>query len=119
MNRTRFTTVGFGAVVACLFVAPLLFRGESQQSKENAKAGAKADAVLRSNNLGVAYMDQQRPEDALKEFQQAVIADSGNYVPQLNAAIALLNMQRADEARKILAEITQSHPEDAHGWYNL
>ncbi len=96
----------------------MLIGGRSDELAQS-KAAAKADAVLRSNNLGVAYMDQQRPEDALKEFQLAVIADSTNYVPQLNTAIALLNMQRADEARKILAEITQSHPENAHGWYNL
>lgn len=64
-------------------------------------------------------MDQQRPEDAIKEFQRAVVADSQNYIPQLNSAIALLNMQRADDARKILLEITQSHPQDAHAWYNF
>ena len=28
-------------------------------------------------------------------------------------------MQRADDARKILLEITQAHPQDAHAWYNL
>ena len=64
-------------------------------------------------------MDQQRPEDALKEFKRASAADSENYIPDLNEGIALLNMQRADEAREILTEITESHPAEARGWYNL
>jgi len=118
LRRSRVTSLAIAAGLICLCAAPVLIGGRSDELAQS-KAAAKADAVLRSNNLGVAYMDQQRPEDALKEFQLAVIADSTNYVPQLNTAIALLNMQRADEARKILAEITQSHPENAHGWYNL
>jgi Tfp pilus assembly protein PilF len=101
-----------------LCVAPVLTGGRTANQAQS-KAAAKAAEVLRANNLGVAYMDQQRPEDALKEFKRAVAADSENYIPQLNEAIALLNMQRADEAREILEEITQSQPADPRGWYNL
>ena len=108
------------AGLICLCVAPVLIGGLGDgRTQAKADPKTKADEVLRANNLGVAYMDQQRPADALKEFKRANAADSENYIPELNEAIALLNMQRADEAREILNEITESHPADAHGWYNL
>src|SRR5579862_673311 len=71
------------------------------------------------NNLGIAYMDQQRPADALKAFEQASEANTTGYIPRLNQGIALLNLQRTDEARKILSEISVQHPNDPHAWYNL
>ena len=120
MRRSRVTSLAFAAGLICSCVAPLLIGGRGDgRAQAKADGKTKADELLRANNLGVAYMDQQRPEDALKEFKRASAADSENYIPELNEAIALLNMQRADEAREILEEITQSHPADAHGWYNL
>ncbi len=116
--RSRFAALLASASLLVVCLATTGIDGGAGGQAQS-KAEAKAAAVLRANNLGVAYMDQQRPEDALKEFRQAVAADSRNYIPQLNSGIALLNMQRADEARAILVEVTQSHPEDAHGWYNL
>jgi Flp pilus assembly protein TadD len=77
------------------------------------------NAELRFNNLGIAYMDQQRPADALKAFQQATDANTRDYIPRLNQGIALLNLQRTDEARTILTEISTQHPNDPHAWYNL
>ena len=71
------------------------------------------------NNLGIAYMDQQRPADALKAFEHAAAANTTGYIPRLNQGIALLNLQRTDEARAILAEITAAHPTDPNAWYNL
>jgi Tfp pilus assembly protein PilF len=120
LTRPHLTSLAIAAGLIGLCVAPVLVGGRGDdRGQSNAAAKTKAAEVLRANNLGVAYMDQQRPEDALKEFKRAIAADSENYIPQLNEAIALLNMQRADEAREILEEITQSEPADARGWYNL
>jgi len=119
-RRSRANSLAIAAGLISLCVAPVLIGGRGDaRTQAKADAKTKADEVLRANNLGVAYMDQQRPEDALKEFERAIVADSENYIPQLNEAIALLNMQRTDEAREELTEITESHPADARGWYNL
>jgi Tfp pilus assembly protein PilF len=118
LKTSRFTTLGLGAVLAILFIIPLFIRGRYAGGAQSPPSTKSAEA-LRLNNLGVAYMDQQRPEDALKEFQEASAVDPSDYIPRLNQAIALLNMQHGDDARLILTEITQSHPREARGWYNL
>ncbi|PYY14714.1 MAG: hypothetical protein DMG61_09025, partial [Acidobacteria bacterium] len=45
---------------------------------------------MRANNLGVAYLNQQKLDQALKQFEQAVAADKDNAIAQLNLGIALL-----------------------------
>src|ERR1700745_2909601 len=56
--------------------------------------------LMRANNLGVAYLNQQKLEQALKEFEQAVTADKNNAIAQLNLGIALLNLARATQAEE-------------------
>ena len=66
---------------------------------ENPKS--KAARLL---NLGVAYMNQQRMEQALKMFEQASALDPALFPARLNQGIALLNLQRQEPARAILLE---------------
>ena len=86
----------------------------SRQSEDESKR-----AAARLNNLGVAYMNQQRSEQALESFQRAYELDPELYAARLNVGIALLNSQRYDEAREILAEATQQEPANPRVWYNL
>jgi len=55
-------------------------------------------------NLGVAYMNQQLFEKALKNFEASIAADPKFNLARLNRAIALLNLQRVDEAKALLDE---------------
>jgi Tfp pilus assembly protein PilF len=71
------------------------------------------------NNLGVAYMNQQKPEEALQAFNKAHALDPKAYLPELNRGIALLNQQKADEARPILEALTERNSKDARVWFNL
>ena len=71
------------------------------------------------NNLGVAYMEQQRLEDAQKAFEKAHALDPRLTPPQLNLAIALLNAQKADDARRIFNNIRESEKGNPRFWYNL
>jgi tetratricopeptide (TPR) repeat protein len=80
---------------------------------------AKAAETARLNNIGVAYMNQQLFEKALKQFEAATAQDPKLLIAKLNRAVALLNLQRVDEAKTILEEITKQDPKDAHAWYNL
>ena len=54
------------------------------------------------NNLGVAYMNQQRMDKAVEEFDQALKADPGLTAAELNKGIALLNLQKLPEAEAAL-----------------
>ena len=74
--------------------------------------GSLATAV-RPNNLGVAYMNQQKAEDALAQFKLAIAADPSLAIPHMNAGIVLLVLQRLPEAKAELdraAKIDPSNP---------
>src|SRR5882724_10009117 len=62
-----------------------------------------ADAY-RLNTLGVAYMNQQRPADAQKYFEQALEANPKFGVAWLNLGISLLAQQKLEPARVALEE---------------
>ncbi len=75
--------------------------------------------AARLNNLGVAYMNQQLFEKALKAFEEAAKDDPAMEVTTVNRGVALLNLQRIDEAKALLEKAVNSNPRDAHAWYNL
>src|SRR5712664_4699258 len=73
----------------------------------------------RLNNIGVAYMNQQLFEKALKSFEEAAAKDPSLEVATVNRGVALLNLQRVDEAKALLEREAKNNPKDAHVWYNL
>ena len=75
--------------------------------------------AARLNNIGVAYMNQQLFEKALKSFEAAAMADPTLEVAAVNRGVALLNLQRGEEAKALLEEETKRNPRDAHAWYSL
>jgi len=79
---------------------------------------ASADAI-RLNNLGVASMNQQKFEAALKYFEDAAGADPSLRVARTNQAIAQLALQRFDPARTLLEAAVKEQPDDVRAWYNL
>jgi len=84
-------------------------------------AAAPADTAeaARLNNLGVAYMNQQLFEKALKAFEKAAAKDPALKVATLNRGIALLNLQKVDEAKAVVEKATKDDPSNARAWYNL
>src|SRR5450755_182028 len=75
--------------------------------------------AARLNNIGVAYMNQQLFEKALKSFEAAAASDPALEVTTVNRGVALLNLQRLDEAKALLEKAVKSNPKDPHAWYNL
>ena len=112
---------------ALLFCAALALRGGANAGQEKEKAaGTKKPAgkvnpaeAYRFNTLGVAHMNQQRPADAQKYFEQALEADSKFAVARLNLGVALLGQQKLDAARAALTAATEQLPNDPYAWYNL
>jgi Tfp pilus assembly protein PilF len=82
------------------------------------RVDASADAI-RLNNLGVASMNQQKFEIALKHFQDAVARDASLRAAHTNQAIALLALQRYEPARELLDAAVKETPDAARAWYNL
>lgn len=108
------------AALAFLIVAPAdpAQRKPAAPQKTAPTEGPKAKAV-HLLNLGVAYMNQQRMEQAVKMFEQAAALDPELSPARLNQGIALLNLQRQEPARVLLLEAVQRDPESRRGWYNL
>jgi tetratricopeptide (TPR) repeat protein len=75
--------------------------------------------ALRANTLGVAYMNQQRPADAQKLFEQALQADPNFAVAKVNLGIALLAQQKPEAARAALVAGAEQRSDDPYAWYNL
>ena len=87
-------------------------------SSETSSAKSAGEAA-RQNNLGVAYMNQQLFEKALKNFEAAIAADPKSSLARLNRAIALLNLQRVDDAKVLLDDTVKENPKNPTAWYNL
>jgi Tfp pilus assembly protein PilF len=119
--------VAVGTCGALLFCAAVGLRGVASAGQEKEKSlGAKKTAgkmspaeAYRFNTLGVAHMNQQRPADAQKYFEQALAADPKFAVARLNLGVALLGQQKLDAARAELAAATEQLPNDPYAWYNL
>ena len=118
-----------GAIFACLFLicgAVILVGSSAPSAQEKAAAAKKSGSsgggiadAYRFNTLGVAYMNQQRPADAQKYFEQALEADPKFAVARLNLGVSLLAQQKLEPARAALEAATQKLPNDAYAWYNL
>jgi len=98
--------------------APSAHEKAAAEQKSGSSGAGVADAY-RFNTLGVAYMNQQRPADAQKYFEQALEADSKFAVARLNLGISLLAQQKLELARAALEAGAQQLPKDAFAWYNL
>ncbi|HTR26239.1 MAG TPA: FG-GAP-like repeat-containing protein [Terriglobales bacterium] len=114
MKSSRLPKSGFLSpiLLSCLalaFLAVLL----------GADTPADPGEAARLNNLGAAYLNQQLFDKALKAFAAARAADSALKIAELNRGIALLNLQKLDEARPVLEKAVKDLPEDAHAWFNL
>jgi tetratricopeptide (TPR) repeat protein len=80
---------------------------------------SKRQQLMRANNLGAAYMNQQKLDQALKQFEQAVTIDKQNPTAQLNLGIALLNLSRVAPAEEALQRAAQLEPKNPAVWFNM
>ena len=64
-------------------------------------------------------MNQQRPADAQKLFEQSLGADPTFEVARVNLGISLLAQQKLEPARTALAAAAEKLPQDPYAWYNL
>jgi len=131
-GRKTFMQTGFRRNALVLSISSLLIccgavllRSNAPPRQEKAAASKKLTAsasptdAYRFNTLGVAYMNQQRPADAQRYFEQALGADPKFAVARLNLGISLLGQQKLEPARVALEEAARQLPRDPYAWYNL
>ena len=119
----RRSAVVFTVCLSSLLAAATLLHSRAAQpsnsTAQNSAAHGEAGEAYRLNTLGVAYLNQQRPADAQKYFEQSLAADSKFEVARLNLGISLLAQQKLEPARTTLAEVAEKLPQDPFAWYNL
>src|SRR5208282_6460669 len=108
---TQRISVAFAGILLAAF-------GLFATAPQTQPAANPAEAA-RLNNLGAAYMNQQLFEKGLKCFQQAAELDSKLGIARLNEGIALLNLQKIDEAKAVLDDSLKQDPKNPNAWYNL
>src|ERR1700761_7944999 len=81
-------------------------------------ASQKAEAA-RTNNLGTALMNQQLLEKAAAKFADAYQLDPGLVQAETNRGIALVYLQKTQEAEEALKKAAAQNPKDPHVWYSL
>jgi Flp pilus assembly protein TadD len=69
------------------------------------------DAAIRMD-LGICYKQSNQPEKALAEFQRSAAMAPDQWQPLFNEAIALIDLQRMDEARTIATKLQKMRPDD-------
>src|SRR5437016_4663652 len=122
-NQRRVVDVIFACSILICCAAILMWSSalSTQEKAAAKKPGSSVGAAdaYRFNTLGVAYMNQQRPADAQKYFEQALEADPKFAVARLNLGVSLLGQQKLEPARAALELAAQQLPKDAYAWYNL
>ena len=113
MTKTL-SLVCIGFVLATIAI----FAAAPQNAAKPSQTDTPTEAA-RLNNLGVAYMNQQLFERALKVFEQAAALDPKFPIAQMNQGIALLNLGRVEAARQFLEQAVKQNPSDPHAWDNL
>jgi tetratricopeptide (TPR) repeat protein len=105
----------------CLAARLLYSRAAETPSSPAQKAPPHHNTAeaYRLNTLGVAYMNQQRPADAQKLFEQSLATDPNFEVARINLGISLLAQQKLEPARTALAAAVEKLPQDSYAWYNL
>src|SRR5262245_31399007 len=110
------------AIALCAFAMTGYFgfssaRGSQTPTQDDARL--KREQLYRLNNIGVAFMEQFKHEDAVKQFKQALERDPDFAVARINLALAhfYLNDSRAavEEARAAV----KLAPESPHAHYAL
>jgi tetratricopeptide (TPR) repeat protein len=117
----RFTPLLICLLAFLFAVLVVRSRGSQAPPSPAQKAAPRSNPAeaYRLNTLGVATMNQQRPADAQKLFEQALAADPTFEVARVNLGISLLAQQKLEPARTALAAAVEKLPQDPYAWYNL
>ncbi|HYE72862.1 MAG TPA: tetratricopeptide repeat protein, partial [Blastocatellia bacterium] len=115
----------FLTLVCFLICAAVLTSIVTVRAVSNAQAGQTSDPreareeLYRFNNLGAAYLEQYKPEEAAKEFRQAVAKDPNFAIGHINLAIAYHFNQNIAKAIEEARAAVKLMPQSPHAQYML
>src|SRR5262245_45875640 len=87
------------------------------QAQDDARL--KREQLYRLNNIGVAFMEQFKHEDAVKQFKQALEADPNFAVARINLALAYFYLNDSRAAIEEARAGVKLAPDSPHAHYAL
>jgi len=117
---TRFKTALFllalsiGVLTAASLLNPSSAHRQNQQSKANAR-----EEAYRSNNIGVALLEQFKHKEASDAFKRALQLEPGLALARINLGIALFNLPDLPAAQKELQAASALAPSAPQPHYIL
>src|SRR5262245_55349933 len=105
----------------CLSVALTGYFGFSfaRGARAQDDARLKRERLYRLNNVGVAFMEQYKHEDAVKQFKQALEADPNFAVARINLALAYFYLNDSRAAVEEARAGVKLAPDSPHAHYAL
>ncbi len=107
------------AIASALAASSWLPHDSDAQASQQDDSRLKREQLYRLNNIGAAFMEQYKHEDAVKQFKQALERDANFAMARINLALAhfYLNDSRAavEEARAAV----KLAPDSPHAHYAL
>ncbi|MFN2449618.1 MAG: tetratricopeptide repeat protein [Candidatus Baltobacteraceae bacterium] len=77
------------------------------------------NSIIAMNNLGLAYMDERRYSEAIKEYTVCLAHEAYNYACKDNLAATYLHMAQWGAAEQLLAQSHQLQPERPEALVNM
>lgn len=110
------------AIVACAFALASYFDFSSAQVAQppaQDDARLKREQLYRLNNVGVAFMEQYKHEDAVKQFKQALERDPNFAIARINLALADFYLNDSSAAVEEARAAVKLAPDSPHAHYAL
>jgi Flp pilus assembly protein TadD len=70
-------------------------------------------------NLGVLFLKEGRPREAVDLLQQALSRDNSREEVRIQLAVALFSAGRIEDARRLLSEVLAANPKSADAHYQM
>ena len=83
------------------------------------EVASNVQAAASLNNVGVAYMNQQFPEKARHQFEEAYRRNTSSVIPLVNEGLAYLYLRKLPEAEETMKQAVALDPKSLRGWYGL
>ena len=117
--KLKFSIALSSLAVCLLLLATHHLRGVSGAQNTQPDPRLAREALYRLNNIGVAYMEQYKHEEAMKEFRKAIERDPNFALAQINLAIAAYFQRDIPTATAAARAAIKLLPDSPHAHYIL
>ena len=117
--KLKFSIALSSLAVCLLALATHHLRGVSGAQNNQSDPRVAREALYRFNNIGVAYLEQYKHEEAMKEFSKAIERDPNFALAQINLAIAAYFQRDMPTATAAARAAIRLLPDSPHAHYIL